>query len=181
MRSKSLPRIFFEAPTLQVARDLLGKTLVRRMNGKIIRSLITETEAYIGERDKACHASRGRTARTAVMYEKAGTAYVYLIYGMHWCLNIVTERENFPAAVLIRGIEIDGKRISGPGRVCKALGIDKKFNGADLVGNRALWLEESSVRHRVSNIQRGPRVGVDYADAWAKKPWRFWIAEPRTP
>ncbi|MBI2039159.1 MAG: DNA-3-methyladenine glycosylase [Candidatus Niyogibacteria bacterium] len=174
MKFTPLPRSFFGAPTLQVARGLLGKMLVRRVNGAIIRARITETEAYIGERDKACHASRGRTVRTAIMYEKAGTAYVYLIYGMHWCLNIVTERENFPAAVLIRGIEQDGKRISGPGRVCKALGIDKKFNGAYLIGNRKLWLEHplGSLTSKFK-IGRGPRIGVDYAGAWVRKPWRF--------
>lgn len=199
---KKLPRTFFARPTLWVARNLLRKTLVRKTGARMIRATITETEAYIGERDKASHASRGRTQRTETMFLNGGYAYVYLIYGMHWCFNIVTEHEGFPSAVLIRGIEINGQHISGPGRTCKALNIDKNLNGADLIGNRELWIEEAhglptgssflmvalknqkratfgdhllGMRKGSPQIRRGPRIGVDYAGSWAKKPWRFWL------
>ncbi|MBX4190313.1 DNA-3-methyladenine glycosylase, partial [Candidatus Parcubacteria bacterium] len=117
---KKLDRQFFEQKTLKVARELLGKYLVRRIGNKVIAAKITETEAYCGPNDKACHASKGRTSRTEVMFGKAGHAYVYLIYGMYHCLNIVTEKENYPAAVLIRGIG----SINGPGKLCRELKID---------------------------------------------------------
>ncbi len=153
MNSKILSGIFFKRNTLQVAQDLLGCFLVRRTGKKLIKGVITETEAYVGEEDLACHASRGRTPRTEIMYGRAGHAYVYMIYGMYHCLNIVTEQKNFPAAVLIRSVSPSvtfrakdyrrnnsncaAKRdkdvlLNGPGKVCRYFKIDKKLNGWDL-------------------------------------------------
>jgi DNA-3-methyladenine glycosylase len=135
--------------------------------------MIIEVEAYVGSEDKACHASKGRTRRTDVMFGPAGIAYVYLIYGMYHCLNVVTEREEFPAAVLIRAIELDGKLIDGPGRLCRALQIDRNLNRADLTIRESLWFEDRGALVKRGNIEAHPRIGVDYAGAWAKKPWRF--------
>ena len=174
-----LPRAFFQRPTLWVAKNLLGQTLVRRWRNNEIRATITETEAYIGPMDLACHASRGRTKRSEVLFWKAGHAYVYLIYGMHYCFNVVTEKEDFPSAVLIRSIKVNGQppelsklSIKGPGRVCRALKIDKKFHGQDLIANQELWFENAT---RIGKVKVGPRIGVDYAGIWAKKPWRLWL------
>ena len=151
-------RNFYGRPALQVARDLLGSRLVRILEGIKLAGLITETEAYIGEEDLACHARAGRTPRTAVMYGEPGHAYVYFTYGNHWMLNIVTEREGFPAAVLIRaihpveGVEVilqrrQGRDTLGPGKLCQALGIDKDLNGVDVTAtNSGLWIEERSHR-----------------------------------
>jgi DNA-3-methyladenine glycosylase len=130
-------------------------------------------EAYVGPQDKACHASKGRTQRTEVLFGPPGIAYVYLIYGMHHCLNVVTEREEFPSAVLIRAIEIDGVLIDGPGRLCRALEVDRSLNRFDMTSGESLWIED-----RGGNVPRGaigvfPRIGVDYAGEWAKKLWRF--------
>src|SRR6185503_10587503 len=110
-----LPRAYFNRPTITVARSLVGKYLIRCIDGREIAGKIIEVEAYVGSQDKACHASKGRTQRTEVMYGPGGVAYVYLIYGMYHCLNVVTEREEFPSAVLIRAVEIDGELIDGPG------------------------------------------------------------------
>ena len=188
MADARLSRKFFEGPTLKVAMNLLGQVLVRKIGKKEIRGIICETEAYVGEKDMACHASRGRTPRSEVLFWEAGRAYVYLIYGMHYCFNVVTEKKDFPSAVLIRGVipltknpEIKSKhaprfnlggKILGPGRVCKFFKIDKKFHGQDLIGNKALWIERGS-KISGAKIKKGPRIGVDYAGAWAKKPWRF--------
>lgn len=168
-----LARAYFNRSTLAVARSLVGKYLVREHDGDVIAGKIVEVEAYVGERDKACHASKGRTQRTDVMFGPAGVAYVYLIYGMYHCLNVVTEREEFPAAVLIRAVEIDGVLIDGPGRLCRALRIDRTLNRLDLTQGRSLWFEDRAERLRRTEIQPFPRIGVDYAGAWAKKPWRF--------
>jgi DNA-3-methyladenine glycosylase len=138
------------------------------MAGKII-----EVEAYIGPNDHACHASKGRTARTDVMFGPAGVAYVYLIYGMYHCLNVVTEREEFPAAVLIRAAEVDGQLIDGPGRLCRALEVDRSLNRLDLTIGRGLWFEDRGADVPRGQIGRFPRIGVEYAGAWAKKLWRF--------
>jgi DNA-3-methyladenine glycosylase len=170
-----LPRDFYARPTLRVARDLLGKVLVHRSaRGEVRRARIVETEAYIGEEDRACHASRGRTARTEVMFGPPGHAYVYFVYGMHHCLNAVTEREGFPAAVLIRGavaLEGVGGNLVGPGRLTRGMGITRALNGADLCGG-TLYVEDAAEVPR-ARVRRGPRVGVAYAGAWARKPWRF--------
>ena len=161
---------FFQNDVLNVAPALIGKILVRRFdNGEINRYRITETEAYRGEEDLACHASKGRTQRTEIMYHKGGSVYVYLIYGMYWMLNFVTGEENFPAAVLIRGV----KEISGPGRVGKALKLDAGFYGEDLSTSKRIWIEDDGFH---PNILTTKRIGVDYAGEWANKPWRY-VAE----
>ena len=191
-----LPREFFACDTLAVARDLLGQRLVRVLDGERLSGRIVECEAYIGQGDTACHASRGRTPRNEVMFGPPGFAYVYFVYGMHWMLNVVTEEEGFPAAVLLRAVQplegvetmrvlrqakgrprTDRELTSGPARLTQALAIDKAFNGADMVLGEGLWFEAGD---SVSDeqIERGPRVGVSYA---AEKdrlaPWRFWVRE----
>jgi DNA-3-methyladenine glycosylase len=171
-----------------VARDLLGCALVRVFEGRRVSGRIVEVEAYVGPGDTACHASRGRTARNDVMFGEPGHAYVYFTYGMHWMLNVVTEREGFPAAVLIRALEpiegietMRGLRGSapdrdlarGPARLCQALGIDRAWNGADLVRGGGLFIER---RAAVSDddVLSGPRIGIDYADPRDRDaPWRF--------
>jgi DNA-3-methyladenine glycosylase len=168
-----LPRTYFNRPTLTVARSLVGKYLIRCIDGRDIAGKIVEVEAYVGPQDKACHASKGRTQRTEVMFGPAGVAYVYLIYGMHHCLNVVTEREEFPSAVLIRAIEIDGKLIDGPGRLCRALQIDRRLNRMDLTTGESLWFEDRGEVVGRGQVGAHPRIGVDYAGKWAEKLWRF--------
>jgi len=168
-----LPRTYFNRPTLRVARSLIGKYLVRVVDGRIIEGKILEVEAYVGSQDKACHASKGRTQRTDVMFGPAGVAYVYLIYGMYHCLNVVTEREEFPSAVLIRAIEIDGELIDGPGRLCRALQIDRRLNRVDLTAGESIWFEDRGILVKKGEVGIHPRIGVDYAGEWAKKLWRF--------
>src|SRR5881396_1200060 len=137
-----LPVSFYARRTLTVARDLLGKHLVREISGTTRSGRIIEVEAYVGPHDRACHASKGRTQRTEVLFGPPGVAYVYLIYGMYHCLNVVTEREEFPSAVLIRAIEIDGELIDGPGRLGRTLQIDRRLNRADLTTGESLWFED---------------------------------------
>lgn len=173
-----LPRAYFERPTLRVARSLLGKYLVRENEEGKIAGKIVEVEAYVGPEDRASHASRGRTPRTDVMFGPPGVAYVYLIYGLHHCLNVVTEREGFPAAVLIRAIELDTGLVDGPGRVCRVLQIDRSLNRLDLTQGRALWIEDRGDRLSRGRIAVYPRIGVAYAGAWAAKPWRFRVEAP---
>jgi DNA-3-methyladenine glycosylase len=168
-----LTRAYFNRPTLMVARSLIGKYLVRSLDGREVAGRIIEVEAYVGSGDKACHASKGKTRRTEVMFGPSGKAYVYLIYGMHHCLNVVTEREEFPAAVLIRAIEIDGVLIDGPGRLCRALQIDRSLDRTDLTTQESLWFEDRGGRIVRGQVAALPRIGVDYAGVWAKKPWRF--------
>ncbi len=172
-KCRILPRVYFNRPTLTVARSLIGKYLVRSIDGRMLAGKIVEVEAYVGPQDKACHASKGRTQRTDVMFGSGGIAYVYLIYGMHHCLNVVTERKEFPSAVLIRAIEIDGKLIDGPGRLCRALQIDRRLNRGDLTTGEALWFEDRGALVERKDVGAHLRVGVDYAGEWAKKPWRF--------
>lgn len=167
-----LPRMgrdFFSRDVLVVAPALISKILVLRSDdGYIKRYRITETEAYRGEEDRACHASRGRTARTEVMYATGGKLYIYLVYGMHWMLNIVTGDNNEPQAALIRGLE----NYSGPGRVTKALGINKSHNGIDLTDSDRIWLEDSGL---TPDIRTSPRIGIDYAgEFWKTRPWRYY-------
>ncbi|MBI9055308.1 MAG: DNA-3-methyladenine glycosylase [Bacteroidales bacterium] len=163
-----LPNSFFIRDVLEVAPDLLGKTLVRKFGkGEIQKYLITEVEAYRGGDDLACHASKGRTQRTDIMFQEGGSIYVYLIYGMYWMLNFVTEKEGIPQAVLIRGIE----GFDGPGKLTKALNIDKSFYGEKLYQSDSLWLEEgfNNVKYKTT-----PRIGIDYAgEIWKNKPWRY--------
>ena len=176
-----LPRIYFNRPTLTVARSLIGKYLVREIDGRMLAGKIVEVEAYVGSQDRACHASKGRTQRTDVMFGPGGVAYVYLIYGMYHCLNVVTEREEFPSAVLIRAIEIDGALIDGPGRLCRALKIDRRLNRVDLTTGESIWFEDRGVFVKRGEVVAHPRVGVDYAGAWARKPWRFRLRSVAAP
>lgn len=165
--------------TPAVARRLIGAVLaVRRADGRIERRRIVETEAYDGPLDRACHASRGRTARTATMFGPPLHWYVYLCYGMHEMLNLVTGPVDYPAAVLIRGVE----GAIGPGRLTRALGIDRRFNGQPAGRATGLWIEDGPVAPEGSAIVAGPRVGIDYAGAeWAEKPWRFQWTPPASP
>lgn len=168
---KRIPINFFEQKTLSAAKNLLGTFLVRKQNGREIAAMITDVEAYVGQKDLASHASRGRTSRTEVMFGEAGRWYVYLVYGIHYCLNIVTEKSGYPAAILIRGVE----GVEGPGRVCKYFGIDKRFNTFPATHKTGLWIENRGVRIRLKNIKRGSRIGVDYAGVWKEKKWRFFL------
>jgi len=184
---KPLPHSFCHRPTLTVARELIGARLVRILNGQKLVGLITETEAYISQNDQACHAKAGLTARTAPMFGPAGHAYVYFTYGNHWMLNVVTEREGFPAAVLIRaiqpveGVEIMAKRrhgrdTFGPGKLTQAMGITKSENNADLgAAGSGLWIE-AGVKVPDSAVTIGPRVGLNNTpEPWLSKPWRFMV------
>jgi DNA-3-methyladenine glycosylase len=181
MRPKKLARSFYEQPTLEVAEMLLGKYLVHKSGRQDIVGKIVETEAYVGPEDRACHASRGRTKRTEVMFGPAGHAYVYLIYGMYYCFNVVTESEGYPAAVLVRAVEpveaslTDGKPMTnGPGKLCRFFHIDKTLNGIDLCGSQ-LSIEDHGERVSPLDIVRAKRIGVEYAGEWKEKPWRFYI------
>lgn len=172
-----IERKFFNRNTLIVAKQLLGKYLCRRMNGKIVTVKIIETEAYCGPKDRASHASRGLTPRTKIMFGPPGHVYIYMIYGMYYCLNFVTEKKGYPAAVLIRAIDTENGK--GPGRLCRELKIDKKLNGVDLTKSNELWVESTSWRigEKISQsrIKRGKRIGISYAGKWKDKPWRFYI------
>ena len=168
-----LPRSYFNRPTLTVARSLVGKYLIRCIDGREIAGKIVEVEAYVGSKDRACHASKGRTQRTEVMFGPAGVAYVYLIYGLYHCLNVVTEREEFPSAVLIRAIELDGELIDGPGRLCRALEVDRRLNRVDLPTGESLWFEDRGEVVGRGRVGAYPPIGVDYAGPVAKKLGRF--------
>ncbi|MFY9153616.1 MAG: DNA-3-methyladenine glycosylase [Prolixibacteraceae bacterium] len=161
---------FFLRDVLEVAPALLRKNLVRQFeDGRIERFRITEVEAYRGTEDLACHASKGRTPRTEIMFQEGGTVYVYLIYGMYWLLNIVTGPDGDASAVLIRGIE----NISGPGRVGRELQLDKSFYGENLITSERIWIEDAEP---ISEFKTSKRIGVDYAgEEWAGKLWRFYI------
>ena len=173
--SRRLDHAFYRRPALAVARDLLGMTLCRRLpEGGVIRGSIVEVEAYDGPTDRASHAFRGLTRRTAPMFEAGGIAYVYLVYGMHHCLNVVTGPAGYPAAVLLRAADVPGLPASGPGRLTRAFSVDRALSGASLLG-RELWLEEgASVSDR--RVRRTARIGVDYAGPWARRRYRFLIA-----
>lgn len=174
MKRQPLARSFYEKPTLTVARSLLGKYLVRETAGGLLSGRIVEVEAYVGPEDRASHASRGKTKRTEVMFGKAGITYVYLIYGMYHCFNIVTEQEGYPAAILVRAVELEsGELIDGPGRLCRQLDISRTHNWHDLTLGEQLWVEDRGQRIAPQAMLRVPRIGVDYAGEWAKKPWRF--------
>lgn len=185
-----LPRSFFSRPTLQAARDLLGQRLVRQIEGQRLSGRIVEVEAYIGEDDRASHAARGRTARNWPMYGPPGRAYVYFIYGMYHCLNVVTEAEGFPAAVLLRALEPlegvaamaarrPGRSLAhladGPGKLCQALAIDLALNGHDLTSGAALWLEPGPAVPD-DQVILTPRIGVIGDQQARAAPWRFVVA-----
>ncbi len=165
-----LPRNFYIRDVLEVAPDLPGKILVIRDTSDNIREFcITETEAYRGSEDRACHASRGRTPRTEVMFHEGGKIYVYFVYGMYWMLNFVVAGEGNPQAVLIRGVE----GFNGPGKVTRALNIDRSFYAEDLTTSPRIWVEDSGIK---PVVKTGPRIGIDYAgEPWKDKPWRFYI------
>ena len=172
---KKLPRSFYARDTMTVAQELLGKHVVHVVRGVERVGKIVEVEAYLGPHDRAAHSCKGLTPRTKVMFGPPGHAYVYLIYGMHHCLNVVTEPEGHGSAVLIRALapvsKISGKTC-GPGLLCKALGVDRSRNGADLLGNQ-LYVADAGVDE--FRIVRRPRIGVDYAGAWARRLLRFYI------
>jgi DNA-3-methyladenine glycosylase len=185
-----LSRGYFSRDTLGVARDLLGQRLVRVLDGVRVSGRIVEVEAYVGEGDQASHARCGRTARNAPMYGPPGHAYVYFIYGMHHCLNVVTEREGYPAAVLLRALEplegIEGMRVrrggvadvqltNGPARLCQALEIDRRFDGADLCAPGALLFLEEDEAVPDEAVASGPRIGVRGDEAARAAPWRFYV------
>jgi DNA-3-methyladenine glycosylase len=188
-----LPRGFYARDTLTVARSLLGRRLVRMLEGERISGRIVETEAYIGEDDEASHASPGPTERNASMYMEAGHGYVYLIYGMYHCFNIVSEREGFPAAVLVRALEpLEGLDLmrerrgsvgarseteltSGPGRLCQALAIDRRHDGIDLCAPGSPVFLEPGEPVTAGVVATGPRVNVRGDRAAVEAPWRFWI------
>ncbi|MDP2703629.1 MAG: DNA-3-methyladenine glycosylase [bacterium] len=190
MKGRILQREFFERSVLKVAPDLLGKVLVRRYRGKEIAGMITEVEAYDGPRDKASHASRGITERNKIMFGPAGHFYVYFTYGMHWMLNVVTGKKNYPAAVLIRGVQCLGVRlpnieneppsiVEGPGKLTKFLHIDKTLNGKLACRASGLWIEDRGIVVPRGKIERTPRIGVQYAGNWALRPYRFLIRRNR--
>ncbi|KPJ85020.1 hypothetical protein AMJ57_04720 [Parcubacteria bacterium SG8_24] len=170
---KLLKDDFFGRPTLAVARGLLGASLVRRTRSGTERHVITEVEAYDGFRDKASHAHRGRTERNAPMFGPAGHWYVYLVYGLHWMLNIVTGPAGYPAAVLIRGTD----RAIGPARLTRTLRITRQFDGRKANRHNGLWIEAGSQPVRPAAVRRAPRIGVDYAGDWAKKEYRFLLKD----
>ncbi len=174
--AKKLPRSFYaREDTLLVARDLLGLHLVHDDGVTKRVGRIVETEAYMGPEDLAAHSARGRTKRTEVIFGAPGHAYVYFIYGFWYCLNVVTSRKGVPHAVLLRALEpVKGitDKTWGPGLLCRAMGIDRALNGTDLCADR-LWLERPRGATPAVRIESSPRIGVDYAGAWAKRPWRF--------
>jgi DNA-3-methyladenine glycosylase len=173
---RKLPRAFYHRDTQVVAEALLGQFLVHVVRGVERVGRIVEVEAYLGPQDRAAHSSRGRTPRTEVMFGPPGYAYVYLIYGMHHCMNVVTEGEGHGAAVLIRALEpvrnLDG-RTNGPGLLCRAMGIDRRLNGRDLC-SESLHIAPAKAGEHVA-IARRPRIGVDYAGAWSRRLLRYYI------
>ena len=189
MTGRRLGAAFFRRPAVEVARDLLGRTLCRRLpDGTVLRGRITEVEAYLGERDMASHARFGLTRRNRWMWEPGGRAYVYLVYGMHHCMNVVTGPKGEAQAVLLRATTSpNGAKATGPALLTKAFSIDRELDGASLLERGGpLWLEEGEpVPDR--SVKRTPRIGVDYAGAWAKRKLRFLSApasrdpEPRAP
>jgi DNA-3-methyladenine glycosylase len=186
------PDFYTRADTLRVARELLGKRLVvPAPSGVRVSGRVVETEAYLGAEDRAAHSYGGRrTRRTETMFGAGGRAYVFFVYGMHHQFNVVTGPEGLPHAVLVRavepeeGIELMRERrpvskerelTSGPGKLCRALGLDLTFDGEDLTTGKRVWLEETGARFKPEQIASGPRVGIDYAAEDALKPWRFWV------
>mgnify|MGYP001140750973 FL=1 len=167
-----LGKDFFNRDCLEVAPDLVGKVIVRKQeNGEEIRMRITETEAYRGTEDKACHASKGRTPRTDILYRESGLIYVYLCYGIHWLMNVITGEPEQPQGVIFRA----GENYCGPARLTKRLGVDKSFNGRSFTEDDEIWIEDDGKKFP---IRTDRRVGIDYAgEEWASKPWRFILDE----
>jgi DNA-3-methyladenine glycosylase len=193
LKPQILKRDFYtRADTLLVARELLGKRLiVPSEKGTRVSSRIVEVEAYLGAEDRAAHSYGGRrTRRTETMFGVGGTAYVFFVYGMHHQFNVVAGPQGLPHAVLVRAVEPEEGRelmkerrpvskerelTSGPGKLCRALGIDLTFDGEDLTAGGRVWLEETGVTFKPEEVASGPRIGVDYAGEDASKPWRFWV------
>jgi DNA-3-methyladenine glycosylase len=173
---RKLPRDFYDRDTIVVAQELLGKHLVHVVDGIARVGRIVETEAYLGPHDLAAHSAKGLTNRTRVMFGPPGHAYVYLIYGMHWCMNVVTQAEGIASAVLLRALEpvqhIEG-RTQGPALLCKALGIDKRHNGHDFLSDD-LYIA-APAREAPIRVVKRPRIGVDYAGHWARRLLRFYV------
>jgi DNA-3-methyladenine glycosylase len=173
---QKLPREFYDQKTIVVARELLGKFLVHVSGGVERIGKIVETEAYLGPHDLAAHSARGLTPRTKIMFGPPGYAYVYFIYGMYFCMNVVTEREGHASAVLLRAVEpvknVEG-RSCGPGLLCRAMEIDKRLNGHDLLSED--FFIAAPAEAEVFKTVKGPRIGVDYAKHWAKRHLRFYI------
>jgi DNA-3-methyladenine glycosylase len=183
-------RAWFDRPSVAVARDLLGARLLHAAPEGMVGGRIVEVEAYAGPEDLAAHSARGRTSRNAVMFGPPGHLYVYLIYGLHHCMNVVTGPGDKPEAVLIRALEIDegielararrgprppdARLAAGPGNVGRALGVDRTLNGADLASGPITIVPRSGP---IPPIRSGPRIGIDYAGPWAERPMRFWIAD----
>jgi DNA-3-methyladenine glycosylase len=171
---EKVPRSFYDRDTVTVARELLGKLLVHRVGGRELLGRIVEVEAYVGAHDLASHSSKGLTARTKTMFGPPGHAYVYLIYGMHHCMNIVTEPAGCGAAVLVRALEPvhpPDQRMNGPGRLCRALRIDRRLNGRDLQSQTLFVATDGGTP---PSIAKAPRIGVDYAGTWARRHLRFY-------
>lgn len=165
---KILTEDFFSRDALEVAPDLVGKIIARRLDdGTVLRERITETEAYRGAEDKACHASKGRTPRTELLYGESGIIYVYLCYGIHWLMNVITGEKEFPQGVLIRCGEVH----NGPAKLTKYLQVDRSFNGERICSNKRIWLEDDGFRPKITTAKR---VGIDYAgEYWKNIEWRF--------
>ncbi len=166
---KRIEQNFYDLDALTAAPLLLGKILCRKIDNKTVKTKITETECYMGEEDTACHASKGKTSRTKTLYERGGKVYVYLCYGIHYMLNIVTGTKDIPQAVLIRGIE----NHDGPGKLSKYLRIDKNLNEENLITSDKIWIEDNELVH---SFTASPRIGIDYAtEEYKNKLWRFKI------
>lgn len=185
LKATPLPRTFYRQPTLKIANELLGKYLVRKWSDSFIIGKIVETEAYIGEEDPACHAARGKTDRNGVMYGQPGFAYIYFIYGMYFCLNVVTGEKGFPAAILIRAVEpfsgielmkkfrktdLERNLTNGPGKLCQAFGLNREQNGADLCG-KELFISSGEIIKR-KDIARSKRIGIKVG---IDPLWRFFV------
>lgn len=189
LKFKRLNSKFYNQDTFKLAKALLGKFIVRKIGSKNLIGKIVETEAYYGPNDLASHASRGKTERTKIMFDQPGTAYIYLIYGMYYCFNIVTEAKDFPAAILIRAAEpsfafraTDGRplnfsaELNGPGKLCRAFKIDKSLNGENLITSKKLYLAGANSNSRLhQKIKSAKRIGVDYAGKYKYKLWRFYL------
>ena len=180
---EAIGRDFYNRYTPKISQDLLGCFLVRQYRKCIYRVIITEVEAYRGLHDLASHASRGKTPRNKVMFGRPGYAYVYLIYGMYWMLNVVTEKENFPAAILIRGGIVEGEKekinLGGPGKLTKFLGIDGKLNGLDLTIGKKLWIESGQFNRKKYQIIKTPRIGINYAKHCKDWKWNYSLGKKK--
>jgi len=189
--AKKLSRKFYSRPALKVAKELLGKYLIRKIGRQKLVGKIVETEAYIGPKDRASHAFLGKvTPRNKTEYLEGGHIYIYLVYGMYWQMNITASKAGKPECVLIRALEplnkVEPHSTDGPGKLCRWLKLNKSFDGEDLTKSKRIWLEDRGEEIKRSRIAASKRIGIDYALEWAEKPWRFYIkgnpfvSRPRT-